>query len=183
MHISDLPGGRIAVALGASVVTGCLVIALRSASLRPDRSPGPEASTTRAPNSAVPTPAARVGAEGADSPQTPGPLRAPVVPEERAQSCDGTVLAAPANTDASGAATRVALSHGVAISVSWLDPARGVITAGSLRDLPAWSTSKVPLSLAVVEAGQGGPPRDDLGGHPFFGQRCCRGTVADSRRR
>ena len=140
-------------------MAGCLVAGLMSASLRRDRPPELDAATTYAPNGVVPTSTSHVGAEGADSPPAAGQLQAPAASKEPTASCDGTVLAAPANRDPGAAATRVAEFRGVTVSVSWLDPARGVITAGDLRDLPAWSTSKVPLSLAVLEAGQGGVRR------------------------
>lgn len=44
--------------------------------------------------------------------------------------------------------------YGATIQVSWVDNGQ-VRTAGSLTDLPAWSTSKVPLAMAVYAGGQG----------------------------
>lgn len=41
--------------------------------------------------------------------------------------------------------------------VSWLDPAQGIVTVGELTNLPAWSTAKVPLALAVIANGDGEP--------------------------
>lgn len=71
------------------------------------------------------------------------------------RACDGTALAAPAAPELATAVSRVAQQHGAKVVVSWVDPARGIMTAGGLTDLPSWSTVKVPLSLAVIDNGDG----------------------------
>lgn len=68
-------------------------------------------------------------------------------------ACDGTRLVAPAASDLEAAVARVAQQQGARVAVSWVDPVRGIVTAGGLSELPAWSTVKVPLSLAVIVNG------------------------------
>ena len=70
-------------------------------------------------------------------------------------ACDGTPLAAPAASDLAAVVTEVARQHGATVTVSWLDPAQGIVTVGELTNLPAWSTAKVPLALAVIANGDG----------------------------
>lgn len=41
------------------------------------------------------------------------------------------------------------------MEAAWFDPSAGIVTVGGLNDQAAWSTSKVPLALAVIKAGHG----------------------------
>lgn len=73
-----------------------------------------------------------------------------------AGDCDAAELGAPDEDPASIlAAAEAAEAAGTAVRMSWYSPDAGVMTAGSLEDLPAWSTSKIPLALAVIASGQG----------------------------
>ena len=59
------------------------------------------------------------------------------------------------DSSAQGIITQIANlenQQGVAVSVAWVD-AGEIRTAGSLTDFPAWSTSKVPLALALYKNG------------------------------
>lgn len=48
---------------------------------------------------------------------------------------------------------RIEQSQGVQVQVSWLEGGR-IQTTGSLQDLPAWSTSKVPVAMAICAQGK-----------------------------
>ncbi|RLP08209.1 serine hydrolase [Propionibacterium australiense] len=73
-----------------------------------------------------------------------------------AQGCGAAELGAPdGDPGAIRAAVGAAEAEGAAVRMSWYVPDAGVLTAGSLEDLPAWSTSKIPLALAVIASGQG----------------------------
>lgn len=69
---------------------------------------------------------------------------------------------APAVADVSAVVADVADQHDVQLSVAWYDPTAGVQHTGELRDVPAWSTVKVPLALAVIDQGNGAVYRDDI---------------------
>lgn len=79
-----------------------------------------------------------------------------------AVACDGVRLAAPANPDPAATVAAVAAAHGVQLSMSWFDPEVGVLTTGDQTDLTAWSTSKVPVALAVVASGQGAAQQSNI---------------------
>ncbi|WP_288292419.1 hypothetical protein [uncultured Varibaculum sp.] len=49
--------------------------------------------------------------------------------------------------------SRIEQSRGARIQVSWLEGGQ-IQTAGSLQDLPAWSTSKVPVAMAIYAQGK-----------------------------
>ena len=52
-----------------------------------------------------------------------------------------------------GEVSRIEQSRGVRIQVSWMEGEQ-IQTAGSLQDLPAWSTSKVPVAMAIYAQGK-----------------------------
>lgn len=68
--------------------------------------------------------------------------------------CDGAAMAAPANPTLLADLHQIAVTYGAEFSASWYQTGAGVITTGDLTDQQAWSTSKVPLSLAVIQSGQ-----------------------------
>lgn len=73
-----------------------------------------------------------------------------------AADCMTDGLAAPSNPEElSTRLHRVADDYEAQFQASWYEPGTGIVTTGDLTNLPAWSTAKVPLSLAVVQDGQG----------------------------
>ncbi len=78
------------------------------------------------------------------SPTPSGPASPPPGP-----GCPGPVTAAPA--DLSQRVAAVEAETGTRVSVTLVDPARGLVSAGSLEPAAAWSTIKVPIALAVVQ--------------------------------
>lgn len=68
--------------------------------------------------------------------------------------CDSDPVASPTNPALKTDLQRIALRHGAEFSASWYQPGAGVTTIGNLIDQQAWSTSKVPLALAVIQSGQ-----------------------------
>lgn len=71
-------------------------------------------------------------------------------------ACDSTVLGSPAAQDVEAAVKAVANQRDATIAVSWLDRQQKVVrSTGGLADVPAWSTAKVPLALAVTANGGG----------------------------
>lgn len=111
-----------------------------------------------APPSASPT----EGSTSTDTPPSPG--ESPT-PSESAQknhtACDGTQLTAPGSDKLSpkelrSAFEKVANNNAVSISVSWIDPRYGLLSIGAANESwPAWSTSKVPVALALTAQGRG----------------------------
>lgn len=79
---------------------------------------------------------------------------------QTARACDGVALASPAQDRMNATQLRAALEGvgrqtGATISAAWFDAASGQIqTAGSNAAWVAWSTSKVPVSVAVSQAGK-----------------------------
>ncbi|MGJ3508234.1 hypothetical protein [Enemella sp. A6] len=112
-------------------------------------SPAPSSS---APSSVGPTtdvPPSREPTESAEpEPNTAAPTRAP-------RDCRQVSLAGPSAVDPAADLTAVAEEYGVDFEASWYDPGSGVQSVGGLAELPAWSTAKVPLALAVIRSGQG----------------------------
>lgn len=68
-------------------------------------------------------------------------------------ACDGTPISPPHTSDLESVTMAIAAELGVRLSLSWNDDEGGVSTVGTLDDQPAWSTIKVPLALAAVDAG------------------------------
>lgn len=100
------------------------------------------------------------GCTAAPGAGTPAPSTPSQAPE---QDCHGAGLGAP-DQDAAGiqAAVDAAETAGAAVQMSWYVPDDGIRTAGSLADLPAWSTAKIPLALAVIDSGQGEAHSDSI---------------------
>ena len=90
--------------------------------------------------------------ESVPAESTGGPAPASGQPSDPAggpgQACQATVTV-PADLEQRVAT--VEAQTGTQISLSLVDPNRGPITAGSLSPTVAWSTSKVPLALTVVQ--------------------------------
>lgn len=86
------------------------------------------------------------------------------VPSSHAdQTCTGNPVSAPSGASTlAGAVQAVEHSDDASVQLSWYDPSRGVVTVGDLEDFPAWSTMKVPLSLAVIQAGAGHDHQDEI---------------------
>lgn len=77
------------------------------------------------------------------------------------KGCDGATIVAPATGKLSALQLRqkfeaIGAQAGAKIAVAWYDPRYGLVTAGEEGAWPAWSTSKVPLAVAVTQAGHGG---------------------------
>lgn len=158
---------RMAVAALVTVmVVGALVLALVLAtSGRPaghqgsaTPSPRPAASSSGVVTAAPPTtPSASDPTEQA---ATSEPAPEPSQPTEQAQrpsspGCDGVPLVAPADPNLAASLAQTAADWGAGFEAAWYDPATGIVQAGGLANQAAWSTSKVPLSVAVVQSGQG----------------------------
>lgn len=97
-------------------------------------------------------------------PPTPTSLQSVPVAEPVVKSCDGSVVVPPGNGKLSAsqlqekfetAAGRLAAD----VAISWYDPRQGLVSVGRDDSWTAWSTSKVPLAVAVSQAGKLG----DLG--------------------
>ncbi|MFC2641830.1 MAG: hypothetical protein ACFN04_09780 [Propionibacterium acidifaciens] len=79
------------------------------------------------------------------------------------EGCDTGGLGSPDGDEAGiRAAVEAAEVSGAAVRMSWYAPDGGIRTAGALEDLPAWSTSKIPLALAVIDSGQGEAQTDSI---------------------
>lgn len=118
--------------------------------------PDEQTSFTKTPSVSTPVPA------DADASPEPGvPEQAedgtPVIEAESTDlqgGCDSAAMAAPTNPTLLADLDQIAATRGAEFSASWYQPGAGVITTGGLADQPAWSTSKVPLALAVIQSGR-----------------------------
>ncbi|NLA28608.1 MAG: serine hydrolase [Propionibacterium sp.] len=72
-----------------------------------------------------------------------------------ATNCLGDGPGSPANRTLAPDLALIAADYGVQFQASWFEAGTGTVTVGGLNSLPAWSTAKVPLALAVVQSGQG----------------------------
>lgn len=160
---------RMAVAALLTVmIVGTLVLVLvlatsRGAGEQPGlATPSPRPSSTQ--SSASPAPSAPPTTESA--PPTEQPATTQAVPETSqpaeqapprasAPGCDGTNLVAPSDPNLAANLSQLAAEWGVGFEAAWYDPGSGIVQAGGLANHAAWSTSKVPLSVAVVQSGQG----------------------------
>ena len=125
-------GGRLAAAFAAVCLCGCAA--------------APATSTPASSTAATPS-GAWSDAAGASLPQ----------------GCDTGGLGPPDGDEAGiRAAVEAAEASGAAVRMSWYAPDGGIRTAGALEDLPAWSTSKIPLALAVIDSGQGEAQADSV---------------------
>ncbi|NLT29408.1 MAG: hypothetical protein GXX86_02970 [Propionibacterium sp.] len=118
----------------------------------PPRSEAPTPTPTRAAPSATPT--------GRPSPSAATPTFTPAPPSTPAPA-EGA-WRAPTGVDPAARAEQVAGRRGVQVSVAWYHPDRGVQRAGGTAADPAWSTSKVPLALAVIRNGGGASHRGSI---------------------
>lgn len=114
----------------------------------------PEAGDTEAGQATSPAP------EG--SAATTGTAALPPV-----KACDGATVVAPGNGRLNAAQLRlrfetIASNTGAKIAVAWYDPQYGLVTAGAEGGWPAWSTSKVPLAVAVSQAGKAAEFKDSI---------------------
>ena len=125
-------GGRLVAVLAAVCLCGCAAAPATST---------PASSTAATPSGAWPD------ATGASLPE----------------GCDTGGLGSPDGDEAGiRAAVEAAEASGAAVRMSWYAPDGGIRTAGALEDLPAWSTSKIPLALAVIDSGQGEAQTDSI---------------------
>lgn len=79
---------------------------------------------------------------------------------EAVKGCDGATIVAPAKGKLTALELRqkfeaLGEAAGAEIAVAWYDPKYGLVTAGKEGAWPAWSTSKVPLAVAVMQDGKG----------------------------
>lgn len=93
---------------------------------------------------------------------TPGNAALPPV-----KACDGATVVAPGNGRLNAAQLRlrfetIASNTGAKIAVAWYDPQYGLVTAGAEGGWPAWSTSKVPLAVAVSQSGKAAELKDSI---------------------
>lgn len=130
---------RVASALIAAVLTlslgliGYAVLRPGSGSVAPSPAPGTIAAT------GAPRPSPSV-APGPSSPQEA--IRTP-------QPCSVSEMSAPANPDFAESVQTIAKDEGVRVQVAWVSDGR-ILTTGTLTDVPAWSTAKVPIAIAAV---------------------------------
>lgn len=129
------------------LIGGALLVAVIGASgSRTPRPPTETRSTTSHPTS--------------DSSPTEQPDETAAPPNEAPSAdhnlgCDGLPVGTPAHPELASALTRIAAEWGADFEAAWLEPGAGIIQVNGLPNRAAWSTSKVPLALAVVQAGQG----------------------------
>lgn len=106
-----------------------------------------------------------LGVSEAGPPEVENPSGSPAAPPKPAsppRACDGAEFAAPGDGRLSSQEMRavvekVSRDTGTTISVAWFNPVTERIeTAGSAQAWTAWSTSKVPLAVAVSQAGKAG---------------------------
>jgi len=140
----------IALAAATSLATIAIVGGLAMAALLSSQAPLPDdaISPPKAPSVSIAPPPTNPTESGQNSSGGDGSA---VI----ATDCAASTLAAPTNEMLTAALRQISISHGAEFSASWYRPDAGVMTAGDLTEQPAWSTSKVPLSLAVIQSGQG----------------------------
>lgn len=144
-------------ALITLVVVGSLIAGiLFAASQRPTDSPPNPSPSSALPATSNPPQAPSEAVPSADDPPTSEPapeMGAPGGPG--LAGCEAAPLASPANPNYEAAVSQVAAELGKPVSVSWFDPARGIVTVGTLGPAPAWSTAKAPLAVAAAQSGNG----------------------------
>lgn len=124
------------------------------------------AQTTAAPSSTAPPTSATPSAAPIQTPSATEQTTTDTAPENSATApasgprsstpgCDGTPLVAPSDPDLANTLAQTAANWGASFEAAWYDPEKGIVQAGGLSNLAAWSTSKVPLSVAIVQSGQG----------------------------
>lgn len=167
-HAQSNSWGTIAGVLAIAVVLACGVLVWvitrpgQEAAPAPTPSPIPTAPSPSAPSTAAgspssepaPTPTLEPSPESSPSPSaplspSPSPSPVPTASTAAPTSCAGVAVGPPANPDF---ADTIAQRYGDQIAVSWVSE-QGIQTVGGLAELPAWSTSKVPVSIAVARAG------------------------------
>ena len=88
------------------------------------------------------------------SPDSSRPSTNPVVSASSAPTTSASAgTTGKAKDKIAGEVSRIEQSRGAQIQVSWLESGQ-IQTAGSLQDLPAWSTSKVPVAMAIYAQGK-----------------------------
>lgn len=106
-----------------------------------------------------------LGGSMSDSPEVENPSGSPAdhpKPASPPRACDGAEFAAPGDGQLSSQELRalvekVSQDTRTTISLAWFDPVTERIeAAGSAQAWTAWSTSKVPLGVAVSQAGKAG---------------------------
>ncbi|MCU9987628.1 hypothetical protein [Mobiluncus curtisii] len=156
--------------LTGGLVTGAVAVTVTQLARQPQvsASPSPSLTSQRPGDSAgSDTNSAATNQRSSDSTSAPGASPsdspAPQTPGgAQVQGCDGTVLTSPAagrlsSQDLRATFEKVGRDTGATISVAWFDPTSSKIeTAGSAQAWVAWSTSKVPVSVAVSQAGKAG---------------------------
>lgn len=154
--------------LAGGLAVGAVFVAVGQLSHQPQNSPSPALTSQRPGDSAKSDASSqkktpRGSASG--SPTGANPSESPVTQSQPASSpraCDGVELTSPtdgqlSSKDLRATFEKVGRDTGATISVSWFDPdARKIETAGSGQAWVAWSTSKVPVSVAVSQAGKAG---------------------------
>lgn len=164
---------RVLVTLGVTLLViglavGAVYVAFAQLSHQPQASPSPTLTSQQPGDSAksdsisqkkTPRGSASGSPEGTNQRESPA-ARSQLNSPPRA--CDGVELTSPAagrlsNQELRAAFEKVGRDAGATISVAWFEPVSGKIaTAGSAQAWVAWSTSKVPVSVAVSQAGKAG---------------------------
>lgn len=156
--------------LAGGLVAGAVAVAVTQLARQPEVSassspsptaqqPGDSAASGTKSETATPSSSASTSAQ-ATSPSESPTSQAPS--DAQVQGCDGTALTSPAagrlsSQDLRAAFEKVGRDTGATISAAWFDPVSSKIeTAGSAQAWVAWSTSKVPVSVAVSQAGKAG---------------------------
>ncbi len=75
-------------------------------------------------------------------------------PSPAQDACHDTRLVTPPE-DTAEKLEKIAADHGVTMEAAWYDPEKGVVRVGEKNGLPAWSTIKVPIALAIAQQGKG----------------------------
>lgn len=161
LGVTLLAGGLVAGAVAVGVTQLARqpqVSASTSPSLTSQR-PGDSAGTNAKSPTATPDSSVSPSNQATRPSDSPTPQASAAA---QVQGCDGTALTSPAAGRLSSQELRatfekVGRDTGATISVAWFDPVSSKIeTAGSGQAWVAWSTSKVPVSVAVSQAGKAG---------------------------
>lgn len=154
--------------LAGGLVAGAVAVGVTQLARQPQVSASPSPSlTSQRPGDSAGTNAKSPKAtpDSSGSPEGANPRKSPATrpqPASPPRACDGVKLTSPAAGRLSSQELRatfekVGRDTGATISVAWFDPVSSKIeTAGSGQAWVAWSTSKVPVSVAVSQAGKAG---------------------------
>ncbi|WP_296181949.1 hypothetical protein [uncultured Mobiluncus sp.] len=161
LGVTLLAGGLVAgaVAVGVTQLARQPQVNASSSPSPTSQRPGDSAKSDANSQKKTPRGSASGSPEGANPSESSATRPQPASPP---RACDGVELTSPAagrlsNQELRATFEKVGRDTGATISVAWFDPVSGKIaTAGSAQAWVAWSTSKVPVSVAVSQAGKAG---------------------------